>query len=107
MNEKFNIYDFVLDGELIWFSITSLTLLNLKQLFFNNKSSSNIKILSFSTIILLLLYTGTYIFLKLNSLEIFTIALNKEAVLSWVMACLIATALINLATILVGGGNKT
>ena len=107
LNETFNIYDFILDGELIWFSVTSLILLNLKQLFFNNKPSRNIKLINFLTLILLLVYNGTYIFLKLNSLKVFTVALNKEAILFWVMACLITTTLINLATILVGGGNKT
>lgn len=107
VNSNITVHSLFLDGELIWFSITTLLLLNLKNLV-NNKNRRNEifnLILNSTTLLCLLLYTGIYIFIKLNNIDIIQIEnINQNLMLTIIFVFTIITVIINITSIIINGG---
>ena len=104
VNAHFDLVSFFVDGEFLWFSITTLALLNVKTLLFPKKTEKNKKMVSVAIVFSLLVFSGIYIFLQLVSLEIINVTLNIDAVFWFVLLFTITTVIINIASIISKGG---
>lgn len=99
----FPYFDFIVDGELLWFSITLMMFLNFKDLPREGKSFDK-KLISFFVTTLLLVYSGIYVFLKLVALNIISISLNSDVTCKCVIICTVISIVISAAAIITKRG---
>lgn len=103
-NNELSIDEVFEKDDLIWFSITTLVLLSLKTVFSNKKARFENKLIVSLTLVILIIFVGIFVFLKLHTLGIIVVELNNEVVEFCVLMCTIASSLINLASIVSNGG---
>lgn len=98
-NASFSLTSFFVDGEFLWFSITTLALLNVKTLLAPQKNEKGKKSISVAIVFSMLLFSGIYVFLQLVSLKIINVALNVCAVVAYVLLFTTVTIIINIISI--------
>lgn len=98
--------DIVIDGELLWFSITTFVFL-LVKIFFSDKNENTIlKFLCVIISILLLALDGFFIFLKLTVFDVATVNLDTTVATKITIASVVVTSIIYSTFIILRKGNE-
>lgn len=105
-NHTFPWEDVVTDGELLWFSITSLTLVLIKALFSSKNKPVLVKRLYFTIVLFLLVFDGVFMFLKINDFGLLSVSINALCVLKFTIAATTVTLISKASVVLAGGGDS-
>ncbi len=98
--------DVVTDGELLWFSITSLTLVLIKALFSSKNKPAIVKRLYFMIVLFLFVFDGVFVFLKINDFGLLNVSINALYVLKFTIAATTVTLISKASVVLAGGGDS-
>lgn len=99
-NSKFPLLEYFVNSELLWFSITTLVLLNFKSIIFKRHNALRKRIPVLFALFALLVYNAIFIFLQLSELNIIQVSLNTNNVIKCIVVCTIITIIINISAII-------
>ena len=96
----------VKDGELLWFSITSLAFVLIKALFTPRDKSADVKRLYLMIFFFLLIFDGVFVFLKLSDFGLLSVSINAVSVLKFTITATTIALISKTAVVLSGGGDS-
>lgn len=100
IDAKFPLLEHLVNSELLWFSITTMVLLNLKSVIYGDYRSPSRKITVLVALFATVVYTAFFVFLKLSEMNVIDVELNSSNVLVCIIACIIITIVINISATL-------